>query len=66
MEPSIYLDLDNRLEIERRQRIAFGGSLTNATVEKNAVSPNYNHPQWRSADARFHHFCVVVLLILAQ
>jgi hypothetical protein len=43
MEPSIYLDLDFRRELERRQKIAFGESLTNATVKENPVSPNYVH-----------------------
>src|SRR5579862_9982728 len=45
MEPSIYLDLDYRREIERRQKIAFGESLTDSTVKENPVSPNYNHPR---------------------
>ena len=45
MEPSIYLDLRFRREIERRQKIAFGEALTDATVRENPVSPNYIHPQ---------------------
>ncbi len=45
MEPSIYLDLNYRREIERRQKIAFGESLTDSTVKQNPVSPNYVHPQ---------------------
>jgi len=45
MEPSIYLDLNYRREIERRQKIAFGESLTDSTVKENPVSPNYIHPR---------------------
>jgi hypothetical protein len=45
MEPSIYLDLRYRLEIERRQKIAFGESLTDSTVKENSVSPKYIHPR---------------------
>jgi hypothetical protein len=41
MEPSIYLDLNYRREIERRQKIAFGEALTNSTVKENPVSPEY-------------------------
>ena len=44
MEPSIYLDLNYRREIERRQKIAFGESLTDLTVTENPVSPEYIHP----------------------
>lgn len=45
MEPSIYLDLTYRQEIERRQTIAFGESLTGSSVEENHVSPHYIHPR---------------------
>jgi hypothetical protein len=45
MEPSIYLDLAYRKEIGRRQKIAFGEFLTDATVEDNLVSPNDIHPR---------------------
>ena len=45
MEPSIYLDLTYRREIERRQRLVFGESLKSSTVEQNPVSPNFIHPQ---------------------
>jgi hypothetical protein len=45
MEPSIYLDLDFRREIERRQKIAFGEALTDSTVMENRVSPNYIRPR---------------------
>jgi hypothetical protein len=45
MEPSIYLDLNYRREIERRQKIAFGESITDSTVKENPVSPNYIHPR---------------------
>jgi hypothetical protein len=44
MEPGIYLDLKYRREIERRQRLAFGGSLTGSGVEQNPVSPHFIHP----------------------
>jgi len=37
MEPSIYLDLKYRREIERWQRLAFGESLTGSRVEQNPV-----------------------------
>jgi len=45
MEPSIYLDLDYRREIERRKKIADGESLTDSTAKDNPVSPNYIHPR---------------------
>ena len=45
MEPSIYLDLTYRREIERRQRLAFGESLTGSGVEQNPVSPHLILPQ---------------------
>ena len=45
MEPSIYLDLAYRREIERRLRIAFGESLTGSDVKENPVSPKYIHPR---------------------
>jgi hypothetical protein len=45
MEPSIYLDLTYRHEIERRQKLAFGESLTGSSVEQNPVSPHFIHPQ---------------------
>ena len=45
MEPSIYLDLDYRREIERRHKIASGESLTDSAVNENPVSPNYLHPR---------------------
>jgi hypothetical protein len=45
MEPSIYLDLTYRQEIERRKKIAFGESLTGSNVAENPVSPNYIHPR---------------------
>jgi hypothetical protein len=45
MEPSIYLDLTYRREIERRQRVGFGESLTGSSVEQNPVSPKFIHPQ---------------------
>jgi hypothetical protein len=44
MDPSIYLDLKYRREIDRRQRIAFGESLTDSSVEQNPVSPHFIHP----------------------
>jgi hypothetical protein len=45
MEPSIYLDLDYRREIERRKKIADGESPTDSTVKDNPVSPNHIHPR---------------------
>ena len=45
MEPSIYLDLNYRQEIERRLKIAFGESLTDSTVKENLVSPNHIRPR---------------------
>lgn len=45
MEPSIYLDLTYRREIERRQRLAFGESLIGSGVQQNPVTPNFIHPQ---------------------
>lgn len=45
MEPSIYLDPTYRAEIERRQRLAFGESLTGSSVEQNPVSPHFIHLQ---------------------
>jgi hypothetical protein len=45
MEPSTYLDLTCRREIERRRRLAFGESQTDSSVELNPVSPNVIHPQ---------------------
>jgi len=44
-QPSIYLDLTYRREIERRQRLAFGESLIGASVEQNPVSPHFIRPE---------------------
>lgn len=43
MEPSIYLDLDYRREIERRLKVAFGQSFPDETAEEHPVSPIYIH-----------------------
>ena len=45
MEPSIYLDLAYRREIERRLQLAFGQSFTGSAVELNPVSPHFIHPR---------------------